>query len=92
MLAILQEMLEFRYMPSEPSRDKVARYRLRKAGDLPPLPPCPECGRQIRNGSLLCSRCWKRTPEGKAADAERKRRQRAKSTDLPPIALDFSHD
>jgi len=65
-------------MPRQPSREKVARYRLRQAGDLPPLPVCPECGRSVVSTATLplCSRCWKRTPEGKKADAERKRRAR----------------
>lgn len=68
-------------MPRQPSRDKVARFRLRQAGDLPPLPAC-QCGKQIRNGRQLCSRCWKRTTEGKAADAERKRLSRARVLEL----------
>lgn len=68
-------------MPRQPSREKVARFRLRKAGDLPDLPTC-SCGKQIRNGRQLCSRCWKRTPEGKAADAERKRLSRARVLEL----------
>lgn len=68
---------QLQVMPRQPSRDKVARFRLRQAGELPPLPLC-SCGKQIRNGGQLCSRCWKRSPEGKAADAERKRVARAK--------------
>lgn len=71
-------------MPRQGSREKVARFRLRKAGDLPELPLC-QCGKQIRNGRDLCSRCRKRTPDGKAADAERKRRARqARQIKEPP--------
>jgi predicted amidophosphoribosyltransferase len=63
-------------MPRQPTNEKVTRLPKAEAGNLPPLPPCPGCGRQIRNGGQLCSRCWKRSPEGKAADAERKRLKR----------------
>jgi hypothetical protein len=65
-------------MPRQPSRDKTARHRLRLAGDLPALPACPQCARTVISDRTapLCSRCWKRTPEGRAADAERKRQAR----------------
>ena len=65
-------------MPRQPSRDKTARHRLRLAGDLPALPTCPECGRVVISDRTapLCSRCWKRTPDGRAADAQRKRQAR----------------
>jgi ribosomal protein L32 len=65
-------------MPRQPSRDKTARHRLRLAGDLPALPTCPQCGRTVISDRTapLCSRCWKRSPEGRAADAERKRKAR----------------
>jgi ribosomal protein L32 len=65
-------------MPRQPSRDKTARHRLRLAGDIPALPACPQCGRSVISDRTapLCSRCWKRTPEGRAADAERKRQAR----------------
>ena len=65
-------------MPRQPSRDKTARHRLRLAGELPALPTCPQCGRSVISDRTapLCSRCWKRTPDGRAADAERKRRAR----------------
>jgi endogenous inhibitor of DNA gyrase (YacG/DUF329 family) len=64
-------------MPLTPA-EKVRRHRLRQAGKLPPLPTCPECGRAVisTRTAPLCSRCWKLTPEGKAADAERKRKAR----------------
>ena len=65
-------------MPRQLSREKVARHRLRLAGELPALPTCPQCGRTVISDRTapLCSRCWKLTPEGRAADAERKRRAR----------------
>jgi ribosomal protein L32 len=69
-------------MPRQPSRDKTARHRLRQAGDLPALPACPECGRTVISDRTapLCSRCWKRSPEGRAADAERKRQARKRDS------------
>jgi ribosomal protein L32 len=65
-------------MPRQPSREKTQRFRLRQAGDLPALPTCPQCGRTVISDRTapLCSRCWKLTPEGRAADAERKRQAR----------------
>ena len=64
-------------MPLTPA-EKTARHRLRLAGDLPALPACPQCGRNVisTRTAPLCSRCWKRSPEGRAADAERKRQAR----------------
>jgi hypothetical protein len=75
--AILREMLEGR--GRQPSREKVARHRLRKAGKLPPIPDCVECGRQVRSAvtGQLCRQCWRRSPEGRAVEAERKRKARA---------------
>ena len=65
-------------MPRQPSRDKTARHRQRLAGNLPALPTCPDCGRVVISSRTapLCSRCWKRTPDGRAADAQRKRQAR----------------
>jgi len=65
-------------MPRQLSREKVARHRLRQAGDLPPLPICPSCGRTVLSATTLplCSRCWRKSPDGRAADAARKRRAR----------------
>jgi hypothetical protein len=65
-------------MPRQPSHDKTARHRLRLAGELPALPTCPQCGRTVISDRTapLCSRCWKRSPEGRAADAQRKRQAR----------------
>jgi hypothetical protein len=41
---------------------KVRRYRLRKAGLLPPIPRC-DCGRQVRTDRWqgLCSTCARLT-------------------------------
>jgi len=65
-------------MPRQPSREKTARHRLRQAGDLPPLPVCPSCGRVVVGTRTLplCALCWRKSPAGKAADAARKRRAR----------------
>lgn len=67
------------------SLEKVTRFRLRQRGLLPDLPDCPLCGRRVRSGRYggICSRCWKRTPEGKAADAARKRRARQSAAPNP---------
>ena len=48
----------------------TARWRLRKAGVLPPLAPCPICGRVVRSTRTapLCSRCWRRSPAGREWD------------------------
>jgi hypothetical protein len=64
-------------MPLTPA-EKTRRHRLRQAGKLPALPTCPDCGCTVVGTRTLplCSRCWWRSPAGKAADAERKRRQR----------------
>jgi hypothetical protein len=67
-------------MARQSSAEKVARFRQRQAGLLAELPLCA-CGFQIRNGGMLCSRCWKRSPEGKAAEAQRKRLKRSMPTD-----------
>lgn len=68
-------------MARQSANEKVSRFRLRQAGKLAPLPMCPECGLQVRSERTapLCSRCWKRSPAGKAADAERKRLKRQSS-------------
>lgn len=63
----------------ESAAERAKRYRERRAGRLPELPPCQACGVAVRRGGLLCSKCWERlTPEGRAAKAERVRRSRAK--------------
>jgi len=58
--------------------EKTRRHRLRQSGELPALPACPDCGRTVISTRTLplCSRCWRRSPAGRAADAERKRRVR----------------
>jgi len=64
-------------MPLTPA-EKTRRHRLRQAGDLPPLPVCPDCGRSVLSVTTLplCSRCWRRSPDGLAAEAARKRNAR----------------
>ena len=62
----------------DPGRLRTQRWRARLRGELPPLGTCA-CGTPLRTGRLLCSRCWKRTPEGRARNAERMRQRRAKS-------------
>jgi predicted amidophosphoribosyltransferase len=66
----------------DPALIRVHRHRLRKAGKLPPVPVCPDCGARVLSTKTapLCSKCWKRTPAGRAADAERKRRRRQVDT------------
>lgn len=64
--------------------ERARRYRLRKAGQLPPAEPlvCATCGgpRRGRHGPL-CRECWRLTPEGRADTAERVRRSRARRKD-----------
>jgi ribosomal protein L32 len=70
-------------MPRQPSRDKIARHRLRLAGKLPQLPICPDCGRTVISDRTapLCSRCWKLTPAGREWNRARVARQRRKRDD-----------
>lgn len=61
--------------------ERQRRYRLRKAGQLPPLPGCEACGRQIRHdpAAILCRDCWRRlTEEGRAELRARVARSRAR--------------
>lgn len=53
------------------NRQRVQRYRMRKAGLLPPLPLCPNCGAQCRTDRWLslCSNCARARPLRLAADA-----------------------
>jgi hypothetical protein len=58
-----------------------ARYKARKAGELPPPQTCSSCGVKMRSGAAerggLCSRCWLRqTEEGRARNREWTRRVR----------------
>lgn len=61
-------------MPAESMR----RLRLRRAGLLPALPACPDCGRQVRSARTgpLCSRCWRRSAAGREWNRERVARSR----------------
>ena len=60
--------------------EAARRYRERKAGRAAELAACSCCERQVRRlQSSLCSRCWAKTPDGKAATLERVRRHRAKT-------------
>jgi hypothetical protein len=66
-------------MPRLSSAEKVRRFRARQAGAEPPIPQCPVCGVKVltdRYGGL-CVRCFRRTPEYRKVEAERKRRERA---------------
>lgn len=65
---------------------RVNRHRQRQRGDLPPLPICPDCGRTIIRAAPdgVCSRCWKRTPAGRKAEAARGRRRRSKQKPPEP--------
>jgi hypothetical protein len=62
--------------------ERARRYRLRKAGQLPPAEPllCIACGKTHRGAhGQLCRDCWRSlTPEGKADRAERVRRSRTR--------------
>ena len=65
--------------------NRYRTYRARLAGDLPPVPQCPVCGRNVlapRDGGL-CRRCWLKTDEGRAdtlrrTQATRDRQRKAK--------------
>ena len=56
------------------STQRMLRKRLREQGDLPPLPNCTSCGKQLKiasgNGRAyqlgLCWDCFRVSPEGKA--------------------------
>jgi hypothetical protein len=65
-------------MTRQTSREKVQRHRKRQAGEIAPLPRCPRCGRRVLSTKTapLCSVCWKKTPEGRADGARRKRKNR----------------
>ena len=81
----------FDLLLSSSSADRVRLFRERQRQGLAgPETYCLACGRRLRplqqgqqrkegNGGLLCAACWRRSPEGKAADAERKRIARAKT-------------
>jgi hypothetical protein len=76
---------------SSSSADRVRLFRERqRQGLAEPEAYCLACGKRLRplqqgqqrkegNGGLLCAACWRRSPEGKAADAERKRIARART-------------
>lgn len=59
------------------ANERMRRYRLRKAGVLPPLSPCPQCGALVRSTGPLCRRCWRLTDDGRTWNRERMRRARA---------------
>jgi len=73
-------------LASSTERSKALRER-RRQGEGPQLVECLACGRTVQQlqqaerpeaERLLCSACWRRSPAGKAADAERKRLERAR--------------
>lgn len=71
---------------SSAQRMRALRERQRQ-GEAPDLRPCIACGRKTQQrqqgertaagAELLCSACWRRSPAGKAARAERVRQRRA---------------
>jgi len=63
-----------------PDPSKWARYRARLAGELPKVPLCPTCNRQIRGAGRdgLCSRCWAVTPAGREDIRQRVARSRSR--------------
>ena len=71
-------------MPDTPA-ERERRYRERLAGRLPPVPRCPQCGRQIRGAGRdgLCSRCWALTPAGKVDLRQRVQRSRSRAQPSP---------
>ena len=62
----------------DPGQLRTRRWRARLRGELPPLGACA-CGTPLRTLRPLCSRCWKRSPEGRAWNAARMRARRAKA-------------
>ena len=81
---------------SSAERTRACRARLKAAGlTRADKPPCLLCGRPIllsaidpdstrgksRTGLVLCAPCWRKSPEGKAAERARneQRRQRKKA-------------
>jgi ribosomal protein L32 len=50
--------------------ERKRRQRARERGDLPDLPVC-SCGKRIRSGRQLCSRCWLKTDEGREWQRQR---------------------
>lgn len=73
-------------MSPDSDAERARRYRLRKAGLLPPSEPllCIACGKVHRGvHGALCRDCWRSlTPEGKADRVERVRRSRAKRKEV----------
>jgi len=70
-------------MTRDSSRARTARWRRRLAGlpDPDAPPPCTTCGRLVKSARTvpLCSRCWKRTPEGREFNRDRMRAARARA-------------
>ena len=75
---------------SNTERSRALRER-RRRGQGPQLGQCLACGGIVQKlrqeaadrselGRLLCRRCWLRSPEGRAADAQRKREARRRET------------
>ena len=71
-------------------RTRLYRARLKAAGkDRADTPPCVLCGRPLllsridpasprgksRTGLALCAPCWRKSPEGQAAERERNQRR-----------------
>ena len=65
--------------PDPTNAERKRRGRLRKAGKLPPVRTCPQCGARILvERATLCRRCWDKTPEGLAALRAKVARHRAR--------------
>ena len=60
--------------------ERVKRHRMRKAGVIPDLPTCSDCGNVYYRSrpENLCYACWLRTPAGRSyrTAQEQARRQR----------------
>jgi hypothetical protein len=75
---------------SSAERTRAYRQRLRQQGlARAEQKPCISCGRLIlasqitdpirvasAGGTLLCAPCWRRSPDGKAAELQRRRQRR----------------
>jgi hypothetical protein len=72
-------------MPDPTAAERQRRYRLRRAGLLPPAvkPQCQACGKVHRGAhGALCAACWRMlTPEGREDRARRSREAQGRKRD-----------